>query len=256
MTIKATPLHIILKQNIALPPVDRLPLETGDHLSQAEFHRRYKAHPEIKKAELVGGVVYIKNQEIREGTNFMASPVRIRQHSIPHRHLMTWTGLYEAETSGIFGGDNGSVILDSSKNEVQPDGFLAIETAAGGQSIINEDDYLEGAPELIIEVAASSVSYDMHSKKQVYAAHGVQEYIVAQVYERQLVWFRLRHGKYEELKSDEVGVLRSEVFPGLWLDAEAFWSGDLAQMLAVLQNGMATEDHAAYVATRLNKLRK
>ncbi len=40
-------------------------LENGDHMSQAEFHRRYEAYPEDTKFELIGGVVY------------MASPQRI-----------------------------------------------------------------------------------------------------------------------------------------------------------------------------------
>lgn len=37
-----------------------IPLENGDRLSRFEFEHRYQAMPELKKAELVEGVVYIK----------------------------------------------------------------------------------------------------------------------------------------------------------------------------------------------------
>lgn len=230
------------------------PLEAGDHLSRSEFQRRYATHPEIKKAELIKGVVYVsqivinKNHPSPHGAFQMASPVRIRQHSIPHRHLITWTGVYEAQTPHVFGGDNGSVILDAADTEVQPDVFLALDAAVGGQSIINVEDYLEGAPELVIEVAASSASYDMHTKKQIYARYGVQEYIVAQVYERQLIWYQLRDSQYEALPPEAHGLLKSNVFPGLWLDPVAFWAGDLSKMLQGLQMGLASTDHADFVA--------
>lgn len=199
-----------ISDDVAIPP-----LEPGDHLSRAEFHQRYAAHPEIKKAELIQGVVY------------MPSPVKIRKHGQPHYHLIVWLGMYEAKTPGVFGGDNCTIIL-SADNEVQPNIFLARED---GPTVINDDDYLEGAPELIIEVAASSASYDLHTKKRLYAQHGVREYIVAQTYEQRLDWFILRQGQYESLKPDEQGILHSETFPGLRLDVAAFWAGDLARLV-------------------------
>lgn len=218
----------------ALPPVPP-PLNTGDHLSRAEFERRYEASPEIKKAELIEGVVYV------------APPVRVQQHARPHSDIITWLGVYRASTPRVLAGDNATVRLDND-NEPQPDGLLRLEPALGGQSRIGEDDYLEGPPELIVEIAASSAAYDLHSKRRVYQRSGVQEYLVVQMYEQWVDWFVLRDGVYEPLEADEGGVLRSETFPGLWLQPEALLAGDLATVLAVLGQGLASEEHAAFVA--------
>ncbi|MFQ5343253.1 MAG: Uma2 family endonuclease [Anaerolineae bacterium] len=216
-------------------PKEPPPLNTGDHLTRAEFERRYLAHPEIKKAELVEGVVYAP------------TPVRYQQHGNPHFDVITWLGVYRAVTPGVLGGDNATLLLDL-ENEPQPDALLRLEPEVGGRSHVTEDDYLEGTPELIVEVAASSAAYDLHVKRRVYARSGVQEYLAVQVYEQRIDWFVLREGVYEPLAPDENGVLRSEVFPGLWLQPAAFWAGDLAAMLAVLQEGLASPDHAAFVA--------
>ena len=210
------------------------PLNPGDHLSRAEFHRRYEAHPEIKKAELIEGVVY------------MPSPIRIQVHSSPQFVLVTWLGVYQANTPGLRGGDNGTVRLDLD-NEVQPDAFLWIPLERGGKVRLSKDDYLEGAPELVVEVAASSVAYDLHDKKRVYQRSGVAEYLAFQMHEKREDWFVLREGVYATLAPDESGILKSEVFPGLWLNTKAFWSGDLAAMLATLQEGVASPEHAAFV---------
>lgn len=217
------------------PQVEPPPLNPGDHLSRAEFHRRYEAHPEIKKAELIEGVVY------------MPSPVRIEQHSRPHFTLITWLGVYLSATPGVEGGDNATVRLDN-KNEVQPDAYLRLEPERGGRSRVTADDYLAGPPELIVEVAASSAAYDLHSKRRVYARSGVQEYLVVQTYEKQVTWFVWREGVYETLPADADGVLRSRLFPGLWLRPAALWSGDLAEVLATLREGLASAEHAAFVA--------
>jgi Uma2 family endonuclease len=211
------------------------PLNSGDTLTRAEFERRYQAHPQIKKAELIEGVV------------FMPSPIRFEQHGLPHSDLITWLGVYRASTPGVQVGDNVTVRLDY-ENEVQPDILLRLETTLGGQSRIGDDDYLEGPPELIVEIAASSAAYDMHAKRRVYARNGVQEYLVAQMYEQRLDWFVLREGVYEALAPGEDGLLRSERFPGLWLQPAAFWAGDLAALLDGLQQGLASPEHAEFVA--------
>ncbi len=223
------------------------PLRPGDHLSKAEFERRYSAHPEIKKAELIEGVVY------------MPSPVRFEQHGLIHFMLITWLGGYWASTLGIQGGDNTTVLLDY-ENEVQPDAFLRLRAECGGNSYITENDYIAGPPELIVEVAASSAAYDLHVKKQVYARDGVQEYIAVQVYEQRVDWFVLREldsasgGVYEALTSGEAADttetrrLKSESFPGLWLCPAALWEGDIAGLLACLREGLASPEHEAFVA--------
>jgi Uma2 family endonuclease len=213
-------------------------LEHGDRLTRAEFERRYQAMPQLKKAELIEGEVY------------MPSPVRIRRHSGPHFHLITWLGVYTSASPGVEGGDNSTVRLDLD-NEPQPDGLLFIDPARGGQARISEDDYIESAPELVGEIASSSASYDLHAKLNVYRRSGVREYIVWRVLDRQIDWFVLREGSYERKPPDADGILRSEVFPGLWLDAAAMIEGNPARVLAVLQQGLGSAEHAAFVA-RLN----
>ena len=131
------------------------PLENGDRLSREEFERRYDAMPGLKKAELIEGVVYVP------------SPVRIRRHGRPHAHLIHWLVGYESATDGVIVADNPSIRLDL-VNEPQPDAILLIDPARGGQARISGDDYIEGAPELVAEVAASSVSYDLGRKFEIY----------------------------------------------------------------------------------------
>ena len=211
------------------------PLHAGDHLSRGEFERRYEAHPEIKKAELLEGIVY------------MPSPARFTEHAHPHGNLVTWLGVYSAATPGVLLGDNATVLLDW-ENEPQPDALLRIDEACGGRSRITAEHYLAGAPELMLEVAASSVSYDMHTKRRVYQRSGVEEYIVVQIYERRIVWFRLREGVYYPIEPDAAGILSSEVLPGLCLHEAAFWAGDMARVLAVLQEQLASPGHTAFVA--------
>ena len=211
-----------------------LPLENGDRLTRAEFERRYEAMPDVKKAELISGVVY------------MGSPVRFGKHGEPHARLLTWLGTYAALTQGVGLGDNATVRLDAD-TEPQPDALLRIEPEAGGTSRISEDDYIEGAPEFVAEIAASSASYDLHDKLDAYRRAGVKEYLVWRVDDRQIDWFTLHDGAYVGLTPDESGVTSSRVFPGLRLAQAALLAGDVAQVVAELQNGLGTAEHAAFV---------
>ena len=210
------------------------PLNSGDHLSRAEFERRYTAHPEIKKAELIEGVVYV------------SSPIRYAKHADPHFDIIAWLGAYRAATPGVKGGDNATLRLDL-ENEPQPDALLRLEPEVGGQSFVSADDYLEGIPELIVEISASSASYDLYEKRRVYARNSVPEYLVIQTYEQRVDWFVLRENGYESLEPDENGLLRSEIFPGLWLQPAALWSADLTTLLDTLQEGLATPEHTTFV---------
>lgn len=207
------------------------PLENGDRLTRAEFERRYWAMPNVKKAELIEGIVY------------MTSPVLVT-HGRPHSYVLTWLGVYCASTAGVEPYDNTSVRLDAD-NEVQPDAILRL--VSSGRSKISDDGYIEGTPELIVEVAGSSASHDLHTKLHVYRRNGVQEYIVWQVYDNKLDWFQLVEGVYEPLAADEQGVIKSLVFPGLYLDVEVLLRGDRAQVLAVLETGLASAEHASFV---------
>jgi Uma2 family endonuclease len=218
-----------LNKSIRIPP-----LESGDRLTRQEFERRYTAMPHVKKAELIEGIVYV------------ASPLRFNSHGKPHANLIGWLWNYKIATPGVELGDNVTVRLDLD-NEPQPDVVLLIDEKLGGQARISEDDYIEGAPELIAEVAASSAANDLHDKKKVYRRNGVKEYIVWRILENQLDWFCLEDGEYRGLEADINNIIKSRVFPGLWLDVEALCKGEMAKVLGVLQQGLSSEEHIEFV---------
>ena len=219
--------------NGAIPP-----LVHGDRLTRAEFERRYEAMPHYIKAELIEGVVY------------MASPARSENHGEPHADLIGWLSMYRTFTRGVRVNAEGSVRLGAS-SEPQPDAMMYIRPEHGGRIRISADDFVEGGPELVAEVAASSIRYDTGEKFLLYQRYDVQEYIIWRVPDQEIDWFVRREGRYAPLTPDAEGRLCSEVFPGLWLDAGALIRGDMVQVLAVLQEGLATADHAALVS-RLN----
>lgn len=221
----------------APPRVEDEPvLQPGDSLTREEFERRYHRMPGLKKAELIEGIVY------------MPSPVRIRKHGRPHFVLSNWLGAYEEATPGVIGADNSTVRLDL-ENEPQPDLILIIEPERGGQCRYSTDDYLEGPPELCVEIAAGSAAYDMHQKKRAYRRNGVREYLLWLTEEKRVIWWELRAGEYKDLQPDAAGILKSTVFPGLWLDPAALLSGDRNKVRAVLQQGLATSEHAVFAAS-------
>jgi Uma2 family endonuclease len=214
------------------PPVPAL--VNGDRLTRREFERRYAAMPDVKKAELI------------EGTVYMPSPVHATTHGEPHAHVMTWLGVYAAATPGISVADNTTVRLDLD-NEPQPDALLRIEADCGGQSRISADDYIEGPPELIVEVAHSSAAYDLHDKKQAYRRNGVQEYVVWQIEDDRVDWFVLEDGSYLTLSPDADGLLTSRVFPGLVLDVDALLANNVTAVLDHVQDRIGGDEHEAFV---------
>ncbi|MFM5887114.1 MAG: Uma2 family endonuclease [Dolichospermum sp.] len=211
------------------------PLTNGDKLTRYEFERRYNASPQIKKAELIEGIVYI-----------IPAALRFRSHGQPHGRITGWLFSYEAMTPGVALGVEPTVRLDLD-NEPQPDAVLIILPEAGGQTRISEDDYIEGAPELVVEIAASSVAIDLHGKKQAYRRNGVREYIVWQVLDQKLSWFSLEQGEYLELLPNEKGILQSRVFPGLWLAVNELLTGNMQIVLNVLQAGLQSVEHADFI---------
>jgi Uma2 family endonuclease len=209
-------------------------LENGDRLSRAEFEQRYRSMPDLKKAELIEGVVYVP------------SVVGIKRHAEPHAAIVTWLGVYMAATPGIMLGDNATVRLDLD-NEPQPDALLRIDEASGGQSRIGEDDYIEGPPELIVEIATTSASYGLHDKLHAYRRNGVREYLVWLVREHQFHWYMLGEGKYQRQQPDASGVLSSRFFPELRLAVPALLQGDLQQVLSLLQQSLDSHEHRRFV---------
>jgi hypothetical protein len=228
------------------PPVP--PLQNGDRLTREEFERRYAAMPHLKKAELLDGIVYLGAAERLNGVDGMSSPVSHSYHSSPHFDLIGWLFLYRMATPGVEGGDNGTLRIALIDNEPQPDAYLRIAPAHGGQSRTSEDGYVEGTPEWLGEVAASSASYDLHHKLDVYRRAGAREYVVWRVYDQAIDWFILREGRFDRLPLTATGHYQSEVIPGLWLDPAALIRGDLTAVAQVAQQGLATPEHAAFVA--------
>lgn len=210
-------------------------LHAGDRLSVEEFDRRYAALPEVKNAELIDGVVY------------MASPVTDTFYGSPHFDLSSWLGAFRFETPGVRGGDNSTLKALVGRNRFQPDLLLRIEAECGGLCRTDEEGYLLGVPELVAEIAYSSASYDLHDKMEAYRANGLPEYLVWRIEDPGVDWFRLRNGVFQRLEPDAAGVLRSEMFPGLWLDANALLKGDLARVKATLQAGLASPERRDFV---------
>jgi Putative restriction endonuclease len=229
MTVVVTQPSIENPEGVTIPP-----LQNGDRLDRIEFERRYAAMPNVIKAQLIEGVVY------------MPSPVTYGRHGSPHFDLIGWLALYRFATPRIKGGDNTTLRLDLD-NEPQPDAFLNILPSHGGQARIDADDYLVGAPELVAEVSATTVSIDLKDKFNAYRRNGVREYVVWRVLERAIDWFILREGTFIPMALTE-GHYHSEIFPGLWLDPKALINDDMARVSQVAQQGIATPEHAAFVA--------
>lgn len=220
--------HVDVGVQLPMPP-----LEPGDHLDQKTFHERYEAMPDNVKAELIGGVVY------------MPAALR-RKHGRYCSLLIHWLYTYEDATPGVEVYDNATTIMGE-ESEPQPDVAMLIRPDCGGQMAFTHDDYLQGAPELAVEVASSTESYDLHAKKADYELAGAREYLVVALRQKKVFWFVNRDGKFEEQTSDANDRLTSSVFPGLWLDPAALIELNSQAVIATLREGLDTADHAAFV---------
>jgi len=207
-------------------------LVAGDRLTLDEFLARWESEPGIKFAELIGGVVH------------MPSPLS-DDHAGADNLAGTWLGTYSASTPGCVSRTNATVIL--AKQSPQPDVHLRLLPEFGGRAEVR-DKLVHGPPELIVEVCVSSASYDLHTKLDLYRRGRVPEVVAVLVGEREVRWHRLNAGAYETIAADADGVLRSAVFPGLWLDAAALLAGDGRSVLATLEAGLRSPEHAAFVA--------
>jgi len=213
----------------------RIPLlYCGDHLNQPEFHRRYEAYPDPRaKFELIGGIVY------------MMAPAGYEHGKGDYR----LTGLifqYERATTGVEGAQNATIILGE-KSEPQPDNVLMVRAAFGGRVRIRgkKTKYIVGPPELVFEVAHSSLAIDLHEKRRDYRAGGVSEYIVFDVDRGQVHWFDL--GRDEQVKVPPDRILRSRTFPGFWIDTKALIARDVNRLADCLDCGIASPEHAQFV---------
>ena len=216
------------------------PLVAGERLDRATFHERYEAMPAGARAELIGGVVY------------MPSPVSA-DHGRKDGDAGDWLGSYRRFTPGLRKLPNTTVMLDED-SELQPDVMLVIPEELGGQTRVL-DGYLVGGPELVVEIGRSTRRIDLGLKKADYERAGVQEYVFVGIEPDEVRWFVRRGDRFEDLPPGEEGVYRSEVFPGLWLDPSAPLAGEMERVYAVLDLGLATAEHAAFVE-RLREARR
>ena len=205
-------------------------LITGERMDRAEFMRRWEEIREIKKAELIEGVV------------FVASPVS-SHHGHRSTQVILWLGQYAAATPGCEAGNDATWYMEESAP--QPDVFLRIRPERGGQSH-DEGPYHVGAPELVVEVCHTSTEVDFGPKLALYRRSGVREYITIELFPRRILWRTLEQGSYVTLPTDPDGILRSLVFPGLWLDVAAFWEDNPVKLMTTLERGLATPEHAAF----------
>jgi Uma2 family endonuclease len=215
-----------------LSPVVTPPgLVTGEQMSVDEFLRQWEELPDLKNAELIDGVVYVP------------SPVS-RKHGNLDMRIHWWLAQYAHATSGCEGGSNSTWLMLGSAP--QPDAFLRILPAHGGQSR-NEARYCAGAPEMAVEICLTSTEVDFGPKLRLYQRAGVREYITIEIFGKRIVWRMLENAVYVSQQVPPDGVLRSQVFPGLWLDVDAFWDDDSAKMLTALNTGLSSEDHQPFV---------
>jgi hypothetical protein len=205
-------------------------LETGDNLTREEFIRIWDQLPHIKRAELIGGIVYM--------------PALTTSHGGLDFSITGWLSYYQTFTPGCDGGSNESTFM--LKDCPQPDVNLRVVTEYGGKSWI-EDDYLCGSPELLTEVCNSTESIDLHQKLEIYEEAGVQEYLVVIAKKKQIRWHQLVRTKYKLIAPDADGVFRSVVFPGLWLDSKALFKNDMEKVLKTLQKGINSIEHHRFI---------
>jgi Uma2 family endonuclease len=226
-----------MKATLKLKPAPRAipPLENGDRLSATEFMRRYEATPDLRGVQLIEGIVY------------MPPPIRFIHHGQPDNLLQTFVGVYAAATPGVAAASGSTVRLDLD-NVPEPDAQLIVLPEHGGQVKFDKKGYVVGAPDLVVETAASAASIDMHATLRVYRRNGVREYLVWLPEENEIVWFSFAGGEAERLAAGSKGRIASRIFPGLVLDVRAALARDAARVLATLATALKTSAHREFVS--------
>lgn len=226
------------------------PLRDGDRLARAEFLRRYAASKDVLRAELLGGVVYVNARRVRRnGKEAAVPPIAGGHHGLPQSRVHFWLEHYALHTPGVEASAPTSLHLPTEDSLPEPDALLFVLPECGGRAGVRDDDYVHGSPDLVVEVANTTGGRDAGLKADIYAADGVPEYLVWRTQEQAVEWYRLtRRRKYAPLAADAAGIVRSLAFPGLWLDVPALVALDRAMVFATAQQGIASPEHAAFVA--------
>jgi Uma2 family endonuclease len=193
-------------------------LENGAVMTREEFHVAYVACPDLHRVELIEGVVY------------MPSPISLSEHGRPQGLVLRWLDTYADRSPTLVAAPPSSVFLDD-RNQPEPDAMLLRATPG----YLDDSGHVLKVPELVVEVAASSRSRDLHQKKRAYERAGIVEYIVWRTRDSELDWFELRDGSYVRRAPDAAGLIESIQFPGLVLDVAALIAGDKPRVLAGLR---------------------
>jgi len=225
------------------------PLVSGDRLMLKEYLRRYEASPEGVRAELINGVVYVNSEADEHPTGGSMPPISLEGHSVPQSKIHHWLESYVIYTFGVQTGAPATLVLPTGRTVSEPDAFLRILPEFGGSTVDEGDDYLHGSPELLVEVARSSAGLDLGPKLQEYSQAGIKEYLVWRTRPNRIEWLKIsKLKKAVPIEPDVTGIVRSTVFPGLWLDTVAMCARDSAGVLRTLQLGLDSPEHAAFVA--------
>jgi Uma2 family endonuclease len=222
-----------LRKANAMPTIEEkvLQLYPGQRLTRDEFLRRWESMPDLKKAELIGGIV------------FMPSPVTL-EHGDVDNLVGGILSAYSAATPGCRPSDNATWFMLG--DAPQPDKLLRILPEFAGNTR-RQGRYGIGAPEFLAEVSLSSADHDLHEKLDLYQAARVQEYVAVLVESREVRWHRLVNGEFTLLAASAEGVYRSQVFPGLRIHAPALLACDAVQVYATLNEGLKSDEHAAFI---------
>ena len=220
-------------------------LHNGDTMSQEVFHALYEGRHNEFRAELIDGMVYVR-EPLSE------------THAEVHARVISIFDAYRASTTGVQAFSDATVIL-SETDEVQPDAMLRIRPEYNGQTSDywfrkgrrTRGPYVKGAPELVAEVAFSSRAIDLHAKQKRYQNAGVLEYLVISLKEQKLFWFDLSHA--QELNPNESGIFQSRVFPGLWIHESALLSMDYKLTMETLNKGLGSEEHKSFLRALQNR---
>ena len=208
-------------------------LAEGLRVDQPTFHELYQASRPGVRAELIDGVVHTP------------SPVG-SEHGRAHFHVIAWLSAYVENTPGVEGLDHASTILGP-RSELEPDALLRVLPEYGGRSR-DQDGYVHDAPELIVEISQSTRYIDLGPKLDVHEHAGVLEYVARSFEPDRIHWFLSRDGRFVERRLDPDGFFHSLVFPGLWLDPQALFEGDVKRLRAAVDLGCSTREHADFVA--------
>ena len=227
----------------------------GMFMRNPEYHTLYEQTPPGFRAELIEWRVYInRDHRGRAGGDLWDEPhgdivgTKYR-HASKQLLLDWWLGEYAANTPGVDPLSTPTVRMPDG-SEPEPDAVLrrisAEELAAEAE---DHDGWVTYLPALAAEVSDSTRTRDAGPRRRDYERNGVAEYLMIDLPGRRVRWFaRDDAGAYAEMPPGDDGLLKSRAFPGLWLDPAALLAGDRAALKTALAAGLATDEHAAYVA--------